>query len=354
MPAVVAAVRTTESVVVASLPSTSQPDEGSRWHDLIQRLLCEDLEDRFELAHCSTELLLLQAAREESMLDPMTTGGSQVSPLVRRLALRCMSQVTIAQQLPKTIWYQAVVVLDAWLAARTPSVSDSSFLQEMPAVCSVVLDVLCKTNADKTQNRHPGRVENGEIVHEVMQTLGYDLPAASPHDLHVMEQSLLLDLQWQVNMPTVESWISMLGARFGVITQDLYAEPLAEIAEEVCNLAKKLVMWKPADWQRRPRRLAGGLLGIGLVGASLLRIEDLRPHYVYREEWEQLFRESQTMAVAQRCTLPPRFTQRILTSFVIAADLPLEEIQQDCEFAMRCLQAAAGAFHHRVGLAFAL
>eukprot|EP00443_Scrippsiella_acuminata_P035390 CAMPEP_0115261322 /NCGR_PEP_ID=MMETSP0270-20121206/48800_1 /TAXON_ID=71861 /ORGANISM="Scrippsiella trochoidea, Strain CCMP3099" /LENGTH=52 /DNA_ID=CAMNT_0002677199 /DNA_START=39 /DNA_END=194 /DNA_ORIENTATION=+ len=52
-------------------------------------------------------------------------------------------------------------------------------------------------------------------------------------------------------MPTVESWISMLSTRFGVITKDVYAKPLAQAAGKMRRLAKKLLLWKPSDWQRR-------------------------------------------------------------------------------------------------------
>jgi len=353
MPSSAAAVAdfTSDNVLVASLASTSQPSAGGRWHHLIWRLLIEDLEDRFELAHCSTELLLLEASREESILDPMVTGGRQFSPSVRRLAVACISQVTIEQELPRATWFQAVAVLDAWLAARSPSAFDTSFLREMIAACTVVLRLVFKTSVDAAHNRFPGWVE---IVSQVMQRFGYDLPSAPLHELHIMEQSLLLDLQWQVNAPTLESWISILGARFGVTTEELYAKPLAWATEKMRQLAKRLVEWKAADWQRRPQRLAAGLFGIGLASEGLLHIEDLRPQYVYTQEWEELFLGTQTRTVLPRCRLSPRYAQHVLTSFIGAANLPMEELQQDCEFTMRCLQDAAGALRPMQRLAFAL
>jgi len=144
----------------------------------------------------------------------------------------------------------------------------------------------------------------------------------------------------------------MLCGRFCVITNDLYAKPLAQAAEKMHRLAQKLLWWKPADWQRRPQRLAAGLLGISLAGESLLHLEDLRLQHIHTQAWGQLFLDSQMIAVLPRCRLSPRYTQHVLTSLVGAANLPLEEIKQDCEFTMRCLQGAAGALRRTGGLAF--
>ena len=83
----------------------------------------------------------------------------------------------------------------------------------------------------------------------------------------------------------------------------------------------------------------------------LLPVEDLRPEHVCRDEWEQLFQESHGVENVPPCVLQPQFSQQVMQSLVVAADLPLEELKRDCEFTMGCLRAAMGDWHREVGQA---
>mmetsp|Transcript_34564 Transcript_34564/g.87800 ORF Transcript_34564/g.87800 Transcript_34564/m.87800 type:complete len:331 (-) Transcript_34564:356-1348(-) len=303
--------------------------------------LPEDVEDKLDLAGCSTELLLLHASMESDRLAVVSDNGQRLSPWVRRLAVFAVAKVVQRLQLTDSATFQGVALLDAWLAARAPETSDSSFIREMPAACVAAVRVLHKTGATKEADVAMWH-DAAAAIRAEMPGLRIDWFDLQPHDVRAQEFGLLRSLRWQVNVPSVESWLSMFEGRFGVLMAGEFSRSVIWMREDLRQLAFTMMLWRPASNVHAPRRLAGGLFSIGLLRATLLPAEALRPQHVCHDEWEELFLQSQMMNEVPACALQPEYVQLVLGCLVATTNLPIEEIQRDCEFTMGCLRGARG------------
>jgi len=303
----------------------------------------------------STELLLQQTVTEKEVFSLIGAGSRQISSRMRQFALHVINDLAKDEGLLEDVWFQGAVLLDAWLSAH-PACTDSSFLGQMPAVISAVMRSLHKAYSTQAQGQQNilwrSHLENQ--VQLCMQMRGYAVPGGWHRDLRAQDQSLLRCVGWRINVPSLESWLSMLEKRFGVLTAEFFAEQVAWAKNMVRHLARLLVGSRPACDQRRPSRFARGLFALGLVHARLLPLEGLRPQHVDQDEWEQLFQESQAMGNVPPCALPQCLWQeQVLQPLIVSAHASLQEVQQACEFTMGCLRGALGDMHRELGLAAA-
>mmetsp|Transcript_90108 Transcript_90108/g.227274 ORF Transcript_90108/g.227274 Transcript_90108/m.227274 type:complete len:329 (-) Transcript_90108:265-1251(-) len=305
--------------------------------------LPDSLEEDLDAMGCATELLVLHASTESDRLAQTSDGGQLLSLWAWRLAVSGVDTVVRRLGLSDSALFRGVALLDAWLAVRASGMPDSSFIRDLPAACTAAVHVLCKFGALEEKNA-------GELMwRDATAAIGEELPRlcddwfdVQPHDVQTQEFGLLHSLRWQINVPTVESWLSMIEARFGVVTVGFFSKPMVLAGQELRQLALTLLQWRPADKRHPPRRLASGLFGVGLLRAKLLPAEALRPQHVCQDEWEELFLQSQMVDEVPACTLSPTYFQWVLESLAIATHTPLEEVRQDCEITMGCLRGARG------------
>mmetsp|Transcript_114177 Transcript_114177/g.285640 ORF Transcript_114177/g.285640 Transcript_114177/m.285640 type:complete len:348 (-) Transcript_114177:308-1351(-) len=314
------------------------PPAQQREQDYAEPLV-EDVEHKLELAHVTTDMMPIWASIENNMISILISGGQRLTPSIRQLALLGISEVVSCLKLPEAMWFHGMALLDTWLATHNSSTPSSDIIGGLPAACVAVAQVLRKIESGKSVSKSL-RLDAADRICTAMRMCGCHLPDVLLQDVQEKEQSLLRCLGGQVTTVSLESWLSLLEARFHVLTADFYVELMIEAADRMRDQARVLVHWMPADGHRRPQHLATGLLGTGLVCAKLLPLEPLRPQHVTQDAWGQLFRESQLLEDMLACTLQPWLWRQVLESLATAANISMDQLQQDCTFTMECLRTA--------------
>jgi len=100
-------------------------------------------------------------------------------------------------------------------------------------------------------------------------------------------------LRWQVNVPSIETWLSVFCTRL-MLMSDTALFPCLQWVQWFCTMhAEPFVLLRPACPTLTPRSAAQGLLCTGLLAAGLVPLDSMTPTELEVEAWDTIFQQLQ-------------------------------------------------------------
>jgi hypothetical protein len=289
--------------------------------------LPDDIQDALDRTGVATEQIPGRKAQAIKMLKPL--GGDKhtfLPSIVRNGALKFMENLVRSMRLDMQRWFEAALLLDV-TDCLSPGGLDLNLL---PATTVAVVKLIWKTdNAVQSMQGHR-LSQYASLMTSWLTQLGYSAIEVTEELLVERESAILKALQWQVNMPSVETWMSMFCMRFNVLTRGVVQPSLDWVSKQSLFFARVLVFHQAAGQGLLPHQQAAGLLALALVSAKLMPLELLKPEKVPRAEWEELFMKSQVQRSVPDCVLPPANWTRMQKCLQVATDMKLEVLQEAC------------------------
>jgi len=308
------------------------------------------MQDALDAQGASDELVEDWTNREIQALAPVSFGlGAPVLPQhVRHAALRFISYIAQLAGLPQKSLFEACLLLDVFLLKSRPQThnqdSTVAAINTLPATCAALVAIL-KKNDCVSSSFSAGASSLIPLTRAFAQhllALGYsEVNAEVTEDtLNTQEVRVLQALRWRIHLPTTESWMSTFCSRFNVLTRSLMVPSLTWVWQQGLATAGVIMMHQASSETQAPKKLAAGLLAVGLVSAHLLPLEAVRPQKMTAESWSQLYQATQQQELHQLGAGPASQSQRLLKLLTISVGVDLREIQEYAGLALFAMQAA--------------
>lgn len=280
-----------------------------------------------EAATASTEMLAMYTAREEHALACQGDTRTVSIPLdVRRMAIQFLSKLALGVG---SDWFNAATLFNASCGAAGVG------MHLLPARCVAVARLILKMNE---VSKLISQAQLAELFVLNLKEEGFEAPYEVTERAILEQEHLILEaLDWQIALPSVKSWLSIIAVRFNVLTQDRYAKLLDWAWDHIMRIALILVALGPvgksssssSGRHTRAQHLAVGAFGMGLMTARLLPSEALRSSICCPIEWEKLLAGS-NLVPQTTCKLSECGIQNILDAFQLATMSDLPELQEYC------------------------
>lgn len=299
--------------------------------------LCGALQDELDRKGVPNELLVDMAASERSSFQAATNSkGQALPPQVRSLALRFMEHLACKQGLPQTSWLTAALLLDLY-CLRVPG---GICIETLPATCVAVVHVMKKNDTVFAGHVSQWCQLATRQFAQVVGVWGFAVVEAQDGTMVAkQERSLLQALGWQINVPSLDAWMSTFTGRFNVLTGGMFAVSMTLVYQTGIALGGRVVARLPTSPQLPPRTLAIAATGLGCVYAHLLPHETLQAAgHPPPEGWEHIFDAVANQSALPVCALNPAYSQRVLELLQVSMACRVAELQE----AVRIVALALG------------
>mmetsp|Transcript_5784 Transcript_5784/g.14743 ORF Transcript_5784/g.14743 Transcript_5784/m.14743 type:complete len:330 (-) Transcript_5784:73-1062(-) len=283
----------------------------------------------------SREATTAAAAKREEKI-PFLPGD------VRCECRRCMMTMMLHAGMPQKSWFLAAQLFNKY-CRRSPGQAIGS----LPMVCSAIVWILVKADGRGFMRRMSGFEREESELAAVLLSLSYEdlAGAASITDAErvICERKVMEVLDWRVEEPTYESWISVFSTRLNVMTEDHLQTSFCWIWRRSLSLAGEVMLLMDIDdgAELAPQAAARALVSIAAVAAGLLPAQSLRPNWVDAKEWDRAVAQSPLAASAQPCSLDAA-SQALLLRVVEAATMcDMRLLQDDCKTMLDILPSLA-------------
>lgn len=238
----------------------------------------EQIEDMLE-ERCVTDEILANmrisegknmwaAGRSSKELTTDVRAGLPLGAPARSAAVWMLGRLAEHVQLPETHHLDAMLVLDMYCLHR-PDALDCSTLA---ALCAAITR-LVKKNEDALPTEELASVPMEACrLAQWLQSSGYPhLETWVTHqNVNQQEHAVLTALGWNLKMPTVQDWLTVLFARLNVFTCSGLMHLLTPLQQYNFQFARLLAAHCPTTVACGANRIAQGLLCLGLVSAHIL------------------------------------------------------------------------------------
>jgi hypothetical protein len=266
--------------------------------------------------------------------------------------------------LPPRQWFEAATLLDAFYAGTS---CNGTVVEHVPATCMAVLSILLKADSASSRHRlygpHNLQAHASQLV-QWLRSLGYKPDEVTSEEIMNQEVVVLAGLRWQINLPSLESWVATFCTRFNVLTRGGFLPSLAWAWERMMLFARAAVMQKPASRTLLPRRVAAGLMCLGLARARLLQVEALlhpsmdakaleafnwqdgcspSPPQKQPQQQEGQQQHQQQEEGAPAMAVEPEQAERVLELLKVVTCLDLPALQEACSLVVEVMTDKVGA-----------
>lgn len=247
-------------------------------------LLDDDVQEALDGQCASDDFMSICTEREERAFriksrKVESSLQKQLDTDVRKRAITFTWRL-IAGSLHEESWSDSVVVLfDAYCCRATSPVQ----VEDVPALCVVLPMLLQKAdNADIGARSSVlwQRLVFSLCANQFKQSLreaGHEVSTSIVTEKTVSDQEVLFlkELSWQINLPTVESWMSSYCARMNTLTRRAMIQTLVSVWQQSLQIARAFLFRRAGCPDLPPQRVARGLLALGCAAARLLPPESL-------------------------------------------------------------------------------
>jgi len=297
----------------------------------------DDVEAALEMQHVHDDMLASRSELEKKVLMPISDPTLvPVAANIREAALRFMSHLTQLMNLPPNTWFQTVTLFDIYCL----SMPEGPLIEQLPATCIALVKLLQKMDCAAASPTQADLSPLGDYMGEWLETLGHLVQPTTNRTIANVELSLLQVLNWQLDMPTVESWMSMFCARINILTQSAFIASFNWIWEQSICYARMILIKQALSPTHPPIQMATGLIALGCVSARLIPVATIRPLKVCARTWDQSFAESQPGGTIPECVLTEAQSQQVLQLLHVSTRANLEEIQDACRVLVPCMKEA--------------
>jgi hypothetical protein len=288
--------------------------------------LSEAVLDEFDLHGVGTETLRIWRDYEDSAVSSLPRSRSRLMPSMRDQLIRQMASVLYAAGAIDR-WLCAVSLLDM-CSHGSGSVT---FIEDLPWVCAAIIRLVQRFHSRSAPVCRTDVIQYALTTAECLYDAGHVIAVpqyVTGGFIHHHEKVLLAHLRYLAYFPTAAEWLSVLFARFQILTQGQYdaryvadARSHAELLVQMCVL-----MLDTCEPSMKPSRIARGLFVHSLVAVRLFPLKLLQPPSLDFQEWVILFGASQIRK-------PESFSHCVLSPHRIAVLVGYIETSSDVDFA---------------------
>jgi len=272
-------------------------------HLLDPLVLTKDFEDSLHRYGASNERLEQLLQEEKEVLESATP--EDVLAGLRPMVLQGMMVLSSYHRLDQDSWYTAVSVLDSYLAK-----AGELDVGKLPLTCVAVVRLVKKFHgnvADQFGSTSAQWLDGARQLAKAMQDQGHQMESLefteimlSQHEIDILEV-----LQWQIDAPLLQQWLSTYCQRFNILTDHKHETAVSWVKTRAMYFARLLLFVEASSSRSPPREFALGLFCLGLVWSQLLPADCLRPEKVPSAYWVAGFQELSQRHRVQ--TMPPLF-----------------------------------------------
>jgi len=311
--------------------------EDSPWSTSHNPHYSDAIEVALDAQNVNDDMLASCSELEKKVLMSISNRTvATVAAHIREAVLHFMSHLMQLMNMPPCTWFQLVTLFDIYCLSMPtgPSVG------QLPATCIALVKLLTKMDCTAACTSLADLSPLGLDMRKWLEGLGHTVPFVTQHSITKVEWSLLQVLNWQLDVPTVESWMSMFCARFNVLTQSAFIDSLNWIWDQSICYARAILLQQASNPAHPPFQMAIGLLALGCVSARLLPVASIRSLEVSAQTWDQSFAEIQPHGTIPECLLSPAQSEQVLQLLQVSTGAGLEEIQEACRALVPCMKEA--------------
>lgn len=299
--------------------------------DIALWAMTEQIQNEFDKQGASDELFRHSADVEEGILRE-TRPVVNFSRQVRSVTLQFLEHLCQKHNLPPDSFFAAAALADAY-NRHTPG---GACVEALPATCVAIASLLRKSHTCFMSSTSRWHYPAAAQFAQVLRYYGYAVPEMSNDEVVQQEKAILSAVNWQIRLPTVESWMLMFMTRLNIVTRGLLMTSLAWVFQNSITLGTSITTQYAASPQYAPRELAAGLMALNCVCAGMFPVEALEFQPV--EPWDQLFSRLSRQRELPTCVLEPAQYQRFLAMLQLATGLPAAALQAAAGRAARVLR----------------
>lgn len=250
-----------------------------------RRPIPETIQDLWHQHGVATERVEKCKACEQHAFMPTQQAGPPLPAQARNDALRCMRSIINTLGMSFQEWSQAVCLFDIYSLMVTEEV----LLLPTTCLCMVrLVKKFDKTESVRTDFQStwlpiarrmvPGMAMSGREISEITENI------LNSHELQICQA-----INWQIDVMTVDRWISMFSTRFNVLTENQYQLNIMELVPVV----HALIMYESASLQFSNYSLALGVFILSLAKARLIPFGVLQPLAIGHPRMDAAFAPSE-------------------------------------------------------------
>ena len=208
----------------------------------------------------------------------------------REQVLQSMMGLTNRCQLDQDGWSCAVSLLDSYLASSGHIAHD---IQMLPLTCVAVLRLVKKFHGNRGV---PDQIGSGmwlSMAKQMLPTLGRQIEL-SETKLGQHETEILQRMQWQIQEPLQQQWLTVYCRRFSALTSQKFVPAIAWVKQKSMFFVRLLLFVEATSTRNPPREFALGMFCLGLAWRQLLSPECLaclRPDDVPISHWSSALQQ---------------------------------------------------------------
>lgn len=286
----------------------------------------EDIQEKLGALGAANELIVLWAQR-----DAVFAAAAEENSLpagVREGALRHIESIAKRVGCQWIAVFECAALFDAY-CSRPGGVS----VEAVPSLCVAVVKIV-RTVSDATA--HVGGAELAELATAIAQQ--WLLPSGltaqrmtiTEEEVFTREREVLDVVDWNVQIPTIESWASVLLARLNAITNGQYLQWMQWMWQTHLFHTMRLILFIQSGPKFEPGHAACGLLGLALIAARLVPPETLKPDHLDANEWNRLLVEGQPQGRTEQCLLSAEQSGVLLSQLPLVTGRSLGALCNDC------------------------
>jgi len=232
---------------------------------LIAALEREDMQEYLDRQGASNALLDIYAEREEKAFSRVRQEGLPQD--VRAVAVWLMVMMVKRMRLPEKSWFDVVLLFDLYCQSAPMPVK----VTDLPALCGAVARLLLKMETCMAAMHDGTFMECTMLLAQYLRQAGHTVEhaAITDEDLETQEQLVLQVLRWQINLPSVSSWMSLFHSRMFALSGPQSLPSLTLTWQYALYMANSMVMKVPSTLLA-PRHVTQGFLCLGFVAARLV------------------------------------------------------------------------------------
>lgn len=246
---------------------------------------------------------------------------------LRRATLRFMRFLADTIDLTPQAWFRAAVLLDAACLKKDGGLP----IKDLP-IAAAALVVLIKKEETADFNSYCFHLQEQIVqLRNYFRTLGYETEDEDITEdcIFRMELALMDLLRWQVNVPSIESWLSVFCTRL-MLMCDPAVLPCLRWVWRFCTMhAEPFVLLGPAWPTLTPRSAAQGLLCVGVLAAGLVPLDSMSPSEAEAEAWETILHQFQPQQQQHMSGTHGPMSQKVLDQLENATCSDLADLQID-------------------------
>lgn len=302
-------------------------------------LLNDELLDLLDREGASNEMMECWAQKDASLPrpDPCSlktskgdiAGGNAIRPgdregYLREVCLVYMQHIAHRVGMPMGSWFNAVLFFDLY-TLRTGKMEQP---QQLPLVCTAIVHAIRKIECARPW-RSSDLLTSNHLAAWLRQHGYADAGEASPGELVEQEADLLKVLDGDLQLPSVYQWTTLLIRRLSALLRHKLSDSFDYMAPTVHRAAREIVLRRHSLGEFLPRRLATGLVCIGLT-AYLIPPECICPGEVDASAWRLLLQQGGwPIGDAGNHLVPQQYRGKILETVKLATARSLEELRSD-------------------------